>query len=357
MKKFTHKSVIAIVLLALSIQFVGCNSKTKIVQKSTAIIIAEQVNSIPTFREPIVFITGVDSENKTFYKSAKTYFEGKQFEVITEASSLQEVILWLNYNFDERLYTDIHIVSKNNPWKGMALETTIKGNNITAKNLLTDLANGNVPKLNHVITEDSNIIFHASGLSMNNDLVRILKNALTSNVSPNIISTAYQTVFGGEFSPHFLAAQYYGFYPTAKSPGKVDLSKEFAKKYPNEKEIDWYAALHNKAERFVGDAYTLQFNIPVEFEFSYDGEEEVPYFENVQEIISWISENEELSGKMKTYNIPLDKFRWSSKTTKDKLVLKGITTALCILKPIIKPYGNLEHMEPEIDNLRLYSVE
>ena len=309
MKNFTHKSIIAIVLLALSIQFVGCNNKTKTVKKTAPVIVAENSNTIPTFREPIVFITGVDNDQTTYYKSAKTYFEDKQFEVITEAYSLQEVILWLNNNFDERLYTDIHIVSKNNPWKGMGLETTIKGKKITSKSLLTELSEGNVPKLKEVITEDTNIVFHASGLSNNSNLVRILKNALTTNVSPNIISSAHHTIFGGEFSPYFLAKPYYGFYPTAKSPGKVDLSKEFAKNYPNEKEVDWYTALQNKAERFVGDAYTTQFNVPVKFEFRYDGEEEVPYFENTQEIISWISTNEELSEKMKAYNIPLDKFK------------------------------------------------
>jgi len=357
MKKFTLKSVLAIILLSLGIQFVGCDSKTRTVQKTTPVIVAEQINAIPTYREPIVFITGVDNNTSSFYKGAKTYFEDKQFEIITEAYSLEEVVLWLNNNFDERLYTDIHIVSKNNFWKGMSLETTVEGKAITSGSLINELSKGSFPKLKAVITEDTNIVFHSSELSTNKTLIKVFKNILSADVSPNIITSPHYTIFGGQFSPYYLAKPYYGFYPTAKSPGKVDLSKEFAKKYPNEKEVDWYSALNNEDERFVGDAYTTQFNIPVEFKFTYDGEEEVPYFENAKEIITWISENEELSNKMKVYNIPLNKFRWNSKTTKDKLIIKGITTALCVLKPIIKPYGNLEHMAPEIDNLRLYVVD
>lgn len=357
MKNLTNKSTLAILLLAISIQFIACDGKTKVVPNSTKSIVAEQVTIAPVYREPLVFITGVDTEKTTYYISAKNYFEEKQFEVVTEAYSLQEIILWLNNNYDNRVYSDIHIVSKNNPWKGMDLETSINGKNITTENLLAALGKGSLTKLNDGITSETNIVFHASGLSNNKVLTKVFKNVFSTDLSPSIICSEYHTIFGGEFSPHFLAKPYYGFYPTSKSPGRVDLSKEFAKNYPNEKGIDWYAALHNKSERFIGDAYTFQYNLPVKFEFSYDGEEEVPYFENTQEIIAWILENEELTEQMKSYDIPLEKFRWNSKTSKDKLVIKGITTVLCVLKPLTKPYGDLEHMTPEIDNLRLYTIE
>ena len=357
MKRETTVKVLTIALLALGTTFVSCDRKKSSKKTTNTTAIAEEINTIPTYRESIVFITGKDNENSSFYKNAKTYFEEKEFEVITDAFSLQEIILWLNNNFDERLYTDIHIVTKNNPWKGMALETTIEGEKITEQTLREDLVHGKIPKLDKVITEDTNIIFHASSLNDNAELIRTFKNAFTSNVSANIITTPFYNIFGGEFSSHNLAKPYYGFYPTAKSPGKTDLSKEFAKKYPNEKEIDWYTALNNENERFVGDAYTIQFNFPVQWEFEYNGEEEVPYFENTKEIIEWIKEDEEISKQLATYNIPIEKFRWNSKTTKDKLVIKGITTVLCVLKPLIKPYGDLQHIEPEIDNLRLYTVE
>ena len=65
---------------------------------------------------------------------------------------------------------------------------------------------------------------------------------------------------------------------------------------------------------------------------------------------------QDLVSKMEAINIPLDKFRWKATINKNTLKIKGITTVLCVLKPIIKPFGDLEHVEPKIDNARLYST-
>ncbi len=358
MKTLVNTNVFSIILLTVVLTLVSCNKKKKATTVNTNTAIAAEITDIPTYRESIVFIAGKDTPNSSFYKSAKTHFEEKQFEVITTAFSLQEIILWLNNNFDERLYTDIHIVSKNNPWKGMGLETKINGEKVKQNTLRNEIINGNLPRLEKVITEDSNIIFHASSLSNNTDLVRDLKSTFSTNISPKVTTTTYINVFGGQFSNHFLAKPYYGFYPTANSPGKVDLSKEFAKNYPNEKEVDWYTALTNENERFIGDSYTTQFNVPVKWELDYiDSDGEVPSFKSPEEIMDWIDQNEEISKELAFYNIPIEKFRWKSVSTKNKLVIKGITTVLCVLKPLINPYGDLQHIEPEIDNLRLYTVE
>lgn len=356
MKIAIKTSILAAFLATLSLTFIRCESTANKAKTTTDLAItSSQSNEAPIYREPLVFIAGTDGSN--YYKNAKKYYEDKQFEVVTEAFSITEIINWLNANYDERLYTDIYIVSKNNPWTGMELETNVHGKKTTANNLKEALLNGEIPKLNQGITQDTNIIFNASALGDDADLVLLLKSTLsTSSVSPKIIASSYYNVFGEKFSPHNLAKSYTVFYPTANSPGKVDLSKEIAKKYPNEKEIDWYDALNNETERFVGDAYTIQFNIPLSWEFIYEGDEEVPYFENQEEIIDWVKNNDEISAKMDNLNIPLEKFRWSSKTKKDKLTIKAITTVLSVLKPLIQPYGDLQHIEPEIDNLRLYSI-
>ncbi len=72
--------------------------------------------------------------------------------------------------------------------------------------------------------------------------------------------------------------------------------------------------------------------------------------------MDFIEANEDLSNEFNTYNIAIEKFRWKTSVKEGELVIKGITTVLCILKPLIKPYGDLQYMEPEIDNLRLYNV-
>lgn len=357
MKKALNFQFLTMVLLTFSLAFIGCETKKNDTKKvATTYVTTEQTNVIPTYREPLVFITG--KERDSFYINAKKYYENKQFEVVTEAFSLQEIIDWLNNNFDERLYTDIYIVSKSNPWKGLDMEASINSGNLTLKSLRNALIDGKLPKLTNGITDETSFIFDASTLADNTELLETLKAALSStNINPTIIATPFYNIYGGAFSDHNLAKPYFGFYPTAQSPGKTDLSKEFAKKYPNEKEINWYDALNNESERYVGEAYTIQYNFPVQWEFSYNGDEEVPYFEDAEEIMTWIRDNEELYNEIKAFNIPLEKFRWDSKTKSNKLIIKGITTVLCVLKPLIKPYGDLQHIEPEIDNLRLYTVQ
>jgi len=357
MKKIVNTKVIAIVLLVFSISFTSCNRKKKTTLITSPTILAEEVNEIPTYREEVVFITGTDTEHSNYYTSAKMYFEEKQFEVITEAYSLQEIVSWLNNNYDERLYSNIHIVSKNNPWKGMNLETTINGEIVNEKTLRDALINDDIPKLEQGIADDTNIIFHSPTLGNEVNLIQGLKNVFSTNKQPNIISTPFSTVFGSEFSKYYLAKPYYGFYPTAHSPGKVDLSKMFAKTFPNEKDIDWLETLYNESERYVGEAYTTQFNLPIKMELDFtDSDNDVPSLKTQESIMDFIEGNESLTNEFNTYNIPIEKFRWRASLKDGKLTVKGITTVLCVLKPIIKPYGDLQHVEPEIDNLRLFNI-
>ncbi len=358
MKNTIKRAGIVITLLLLIGQFTSCTKTVKEVEiaDNTAITVVTEV--IKTLREPIAFITGVDAGNNDFYSSARQYFIEKEFEVIDDAFSLEEIITWLNRNYDDRKYGEIHIVSHSNPWKGMSLENVIKGERITVETLKKNAIEGSLPTLENVISANSKIVFHACGLGENTGLLKMFKNIFTTDSSPSIIASPYYTVFGKDFSNQYLAKPYYGFYPTANSPGKTDLSKEFAKKYPAEKDINWFDALNNETERYIGEAYTFKFNIPVEWEIDFsDTDETVPSFKNKEEIMDWISEDELISKEISNYNIPLEKFRWKTYVKGNKLIIKGKTTVLCVLKPIIKPYGDLEHVAPEIDNLRLYNVE
>ncbi|MDD7913904.1 hypothetical protein [Polaribacter ponticola] len=183
------------------------------------------------------------------------------------------------------------------------------------------------------------------------------KDAFCADELPNVVASPYYSIFNGEFTKHYLAKPHYIFYPTAYSPGKVDLSKEIAKKYPEEKDINWYDALNNEEERFVGEAYTTQFTIPVKFELDYhNSDDEVPTFEFEEEVMDFIEQQEGLYLEIKKLNIPLEKFRWTWNLKNSKLTIKGKTTGLVVLKPLIKQYGELEHIQPDTNNKRLYAM-
>jgi hypothetical protein len=358
MKNTIKRAGFVMTLLLLIGQFTSCKKTVRKVAIADNVITTSVTNETAVIREPLVFITGVDKGDNNFYKSARQYFIEQEFEVVDDAFSLEEIINWLNRNYDNRLYGEIHIVSHSNPWKGMRLETVIKGERITIETLQKNAIEGNLPVLQNVIATDSKIVFHSCGLGENGVLLKMFKNIFTTNNTPTIVASPYYTVFGTAFSNHYLAKPYYGFYPTAHSPGKVDLSKEFAKKYPQEKDIDWLETLYNDTERYVGEAYNFKFNIPVEWVVDFSNSDaDAPKLTSQEAIMDWIAEDENISKEFSNYQIPLEKFRWKTTIKNGKLIINGKTSVVCILKPIIKPYGDLEHVAPEIDNMRLYNIE
>lgn len=360
MKKAIVKASVVLGLLLIGGQLASCDTKketkatevAKVVDTSNTTEVVEE-----TFRQPVVFITGIDTSEQSFYKSARSYFLEKGFEVVDYAFSMQEVFTWLNKNYDGNSYGQIHIVSDSNPWKGLSMETLIKGDRVTAESLRKAITQGTLPTLKSGMSSKTKVIFHSKGLGDDTELMKTLKDAFVSDQVPNVVASPYVDVFGGEFTEHYLAKPYYVFFPYSKSPGKTDLAKEIARKYTEEKDIDWYDALNNSKERYVGDAYTKRFSIPVQWEFDYtNSDNEMPKFASPEAIMDWIEQDEQLSKVMENYNIPLEKFRWRSIVKGNKLIIKGKTTVLCVLKPLIKPYGDLQHIEPDTENLRLYAM-
>lgn len=364
MRKGIVKTSVVMALLLVAGQFVSCDKKEPVPVKKVEVL-ADNIENTETevvkeeiiYRKPVVFITGIDTEEQKFYKSARSYFLEKEYEVVDHAFSMQEIFNWLNKNYDGSVYGEIHVVAKHNPWEGLEFETLVKGDNVTAESLRKAITLGELPTLKEGIKKETKVVFHSEALGDNEALMKTLKDAFVANEVPNVVASPYISVFGGEFSEHYLAKPYYVFHPYAGSPGMTDLSKEIARKYPEEKEIHWYDALNNEKERYVGDVYKKRFSIPVKFEFDYtNSDNEMPKFKLPEEIMDWIEQDEELSKVMSKYNIPLEKWRWRSTVKGNKLIIKGKVTVLCVLKPLIKPYGDLQHVEPDTENLRLYAM-
>ncbi|MFK8061032.1 MAG: hypothetical protein AB8B78_13200 [Polaribacter sp.] len=363
MRTFLKKTVLVAGLIVLSSPFISCDNK-EVKKEKEVVAIADNI-PIPTKKEvkvvsrkPIVFIAGFDKGNETFYSNARTYFQEKGLKVIDGQYSLEEIITWLNKNANKNPYGEVHIVNKSNPYKGMNLETIVRGEKITTETLRKSITQGTLPTLKNVVNNNTKIVFHASGLVENKELLKTLKDALSAKHLPKVVASPYHTIFGGKFSNHYLAQPYYVFYPTANSPGKMDLSKEMAKKYPEEKEIDWFDALNNEEERYVGEAYTTMFSIPVKWEFGYHNtDDEMPKFTMQEEVMDWIEQQPELMVELGKYKVPVDKFRWNWAVKNSTLTIRGRTTGLVVLKPLTKPYGDLKHIEPDTSNKRLYAMK
>jgi hypothetical protein len=302
-----------------------------------------------TTPKSLVFIAGFDEDDNTYYTNAKTYFSNGSYEVIDTAHSLDEILNWLRLHYDDAYYSDIHIVSHSNPWRGLSLKTSKDGERITAKNLAKALATKEIiPLASNFLFEDTKIIFHSCGLGKNKTLVASLKKAFTKDDFVKIYASEYFNVFGGKYTPHYLAKTYYGYYPTAHSPGPRALANEFKQNYPTVKAA-WETVLKTRAEQLQGELYTYRFNIPVEWEFEFEEASDIPNFENKQQVMDWITENEELIHVIKEFNIPIEKFRWLIKVRGNSLIIKGKTTVLCVMQPVMHPDSNKEYAPIDIN--------
>lgn len=362
MRKVITKTGIVCSFLILAIQLTSCDNSTKITG-SSAIEVEEVI--VPTamvpeeiiYRNPIVFITGVDKGSSHYYADARNYFQEKEYQIIEDQYSIEEIITWLNNHESNSYFGDIHIVNKSNPYKGLSLETVIRGEKVTTETLRKNITQGKLPKLKKVVAKNSKIIFHADGLGSNTELMKTIKDAFVTDIPTNIVASLYFTVFVGNYSEYYLAKPFYVFYPTANSPGKTDLSKEIARKYTEEQEIQWYDALNNESERYIGEAYTTQFNIPVHYEIDFhNSDEEIPTLTNKEDVIKYLKQHNKIHAEFSKIGIRYSKFRWRWTVKNSRLTIKGKTTALCVLKPLTKPYGDLEHVKPDTSNLRLYAI-
>lgn len=340
-----------IVLISFLVLIVGCK-KPFSQTPEMALALPAIINSSTS----VVFIAGFDEGNNTYYSNARNYFEGKKMNVVDNLFSLEEIIKYINHesnnhtNFDE-----IHIVSHSNAWLGMSLKTSKTGERITLKTLRNSNQENNSAEIKNGITKETKIIFHSCGLGENIALLKELKNTFTTEHSPIIYASSFFNVFGGKFADHYLAKPYYGYYPTAESPGPTQLSKEFKMAYP-EIQIDWFTALKTRYESSLGEAYSFKFNIPVVWEITFDTNVDIPKLEDSEAIMDWISESPEMAEVLFELNIPMEKYRWRSKIHGDKLVIKGKTTVLCVLAPILQQDDSNEYRNMQLDDSSLYQI-
>ena len=305
-------------------------------------------------QQSVVFIAGYDEGNSTYYSDAKKHFEEQHYKIVDDAFSLQEIISWLNKNHNEQDFREIHIINKGNSKKGLSLETTIHGELLSETSLLDCLKENKLPKLNNVLAADSKVIFHTSELGKNKQLLQTLKQTFTANHQPKVYATPHAMVFSGQFQKHFLAKVFYGYYPTAQSPGNVDLSKQFIRKYPLEN-IHWLDAIRTREEHEPGKPFSYKFNIPIRWEITFSDDEDVPPLHDANAIMDWIEANESYHAQLKEIGIDIEKFRWRAYTKDQKVVIKGKTTAICVLKPIMQRNNPLSYVRTEFDNQRYYT--
>ena len=337
------------ILVLVCVLVLGCK---KPFSKSSETALASPFSGAKV-QESIVFIAGFDEGDNTYYTNAKRYFTKIEMQVVADLFSIDEIINFINKAEENHIrFKEIHIVSHSNAWLGVSLKTTKSGERITVKTLRNAIQEQKIQSIKNEATLNSEVVFHSCGLGENQYLLQELKNTLGAK---QVSASTYFNVFGGKFAEHYLAKPYYGYYPTAESKGPAYLSKEFKEAYPDVN-IDWFTALKTRQESSFGEAYSFKFNIPVDWEFTFDNTDDMPKLENKVAIMDWISESPEMAEVLFKLNIPIEKFRWRSTVEGNTLIIKGKTTVLCVLAPILQSNDQNEYQSVTVNDPSLYQI-
>jgi len=339
--------ILTIVIAVLTLAWEMKETEAKTVKNRIAMVTED--------RPAVVFIAGFDEGDNNYYANAKAYFKRKSIRLVDHKFSLAEIIQWLNQNAGNNAYGEIHIVSHSNAWRGMSLKTSEGGVRVSTTSLETSVKTQELPRVIAGIDGKTKLIFHSCGLGENKGLLSQLKTVFTAVEAPKVYASPYFNIFGGKYSSHYLAKPYYGFYPTAESPGPLALSKEFKSKYPKVN-IDWFTAIKTRTEQELGDVYTYKFNVPVAWEFRFDSAAEVPQFSDKEALMDWLSENEQTAVALFELGIPIEKYRWRASRKGTTLSIKGKSSVLCVLQPILHPKDPEAYRSVVVSDIDLYQI-
>jgi len=341
--------VYTVLIGLLAFLFGGCE-----VEKQEELQLVQESEVIaPVVSSSIVFIAGYDEGNTTYYQSAKTYFEKQGHCVVSDRYSLKEIMEWLALNKEGKTYSQVHIVSHSNAWRGMSMRTTPSGPRITETSLKVALDNGEVTHLSTGVDSQTELIFHSCGLGENQGLMKQLQRAFARSAAPIVYASPFFNVFEGKYKGHYLAKPFYVYYPTAQSKGPKALADDFAYNYPDEN-INWMKAIKTRSEAQVGTVYSYRFNVPIKWTFTFDDKKDIPVLESPTAIMDWIVEDPEFATTLLQMNIPIERYRWTSRIVDNELRIYGKTTVVCVMEPVMDPQDPTEYETPCIENNNLY---
>jgi hypothetical protein len=93
----------------------------------------------------------------------------------------------------------------------------------------------------------------------------------------------------------------------------------------------------------------------VNWKISFDTSQDIPDLSHPDAIMDWIAEDDQLALAMYQLNIPLEKFRWKASVKGNVLEIKGKTTVLCVLEPVVSAKDSMEYGILDLKNKSLYS--
>lgn len=311
-------------------------------------------------RESITFILGDDREpDNPYYTEAKKYYlhneDGKTEYVITHCRSLLEVRNYLETHppVNALPWGLVNLVSHGNQWLGLSVKVTPESKRTTTQELNEAIVNKSLTELPDSILDQQSILYiHGCGVGNNPQLIHAIAKAFGGSTTfPKVKASKHFEYYSSRKnnvamleSQRYFAETWYTIYKRGYKPDNKILCSKLNTKYPN-CDINWHDALSRERPRWTGDIYYYTFEVPVKWVIKYSEHDTLPDLTNQHQQIEWILAQSEIMTTLKEIEIPVEDFNWWFREVQLKnedgsrspaIWLKGYSTILCIIKPIVK---------------------
>lgn len=333
-------------------------------------------------RQSITFILGEDKESDNpYYEEATNYYlsnpKAKTEYVVKECRSLLEVRNYLAASPPENglPWGQINLVTHGNQWLGLSAKVTPYSKRATAEAINACIDSGGFEALpNQLLDQHSELFIHGCGIGNNPLLLQAITRAFGgADTFPTVRAsklfeyyTSVKNNANAIESERYFAKAWYTIYKRGYKPDNTILCNQLKAKYPDSK-IDWQDALSREQPRYPGDIYFYTFEVPLKWVIEYGNEDSIPELTSSKQQLSWLRSQPEIIKMLKQVNIPAEKFNWWFRTVQVKhddgsrspaIWVKGYSTILCIIKPIIDQNQNARLLQtpfcPELDDKEYY---
>ncbi len=314
-------------------------------------------NTRTTHANKITFILGEDAtETKNpYYTKASSYFNDMAKDgtmvVVSQVRSLESLLDYLsNHPSDTGPWEEINLVVHGNRWTGISLPVSDDGEGRLTTEVLQKLMHhqifSNLPS--NIINCASRVNIYGCSLGLDRDFINAFNGLFINSKGEEamIFASPYFTIFqnSGQIDKivRYEAECFYIPYSIEKQPDNQALAKAFADKYPKI-QINWLEALHAVQGSENQKPFRHEFSIPVEWTFLFREKSQRPDFKWQEDIVSWVAQQEDMSGVLENMNFSPEDFWWTATpatyqvnilSKQPSLKVRGSTRIHCVLVPV-----------------------
>jgi hypothetical protein len=350
---------VAIIALPLAFSLIWIVKNTNEKAHGDGEIQNNDSSDLKSKRESITFILGEDEKNsRPYYSLAFDYYKtdkSARTEYINDTCrSLSSVRDYLRDNppGNGLPWGLVNLVSHGNEHIGMSVPVVPDSKRSSTERITEYVNAGKFDPLPDSLMDDSTEIFlHGCGLGKDHELLEIISKAFGGDENRPVVRASklkeyYSSVRNSDKllkSQLYYAETWSVYYKFKERPDDEALKEEFTKLYPDET-IDWADALLRNSPVNAGDLFHYTINIPLHYTARFKTTDSLPDLSTTEKKEKWISTQKILTNILDKSNIPVNKFKWTTKKTnvtdeknnkKPAIYVSGWCTVLCVVRPLI----------------------